>query len=172
MAGSINRFPDGLLAFLDLKTRGETPSDLGSTVAPIIDLLPFYELGATAVWTRTAGLTISQTYTSSVVVPDGEIWLVRAGTVKVEALGPGTWSGSLVGGASDSGLQLNALAAWGGGTVPYISLTAVGDTFNLQWQPTWPLFARAGWRFGTFTDRQTGGGYTATTSILATRFRA
>jgi len=52
------------------------------------------------------------------------------------------------------------------------TFSAVGQAGYLTWQPSTWFLARPGWRFGCFTNTTTGGGFTATTSMLVSRYRS
>ncbi len=42
MEAPINRYPGGLLGFLDIKAMGENPRTLSTVVQPLVDLTPYY----------------------------------------------------------------------------------------------------------------------------------
>ena len=88
MDAPINRNPRGFLSFLDLKTMGVTPRTLGGSVAPVLDLTPFYfnDAELTVQFTRTlsaaatnAFVTFSgvSTWFGLLTVPQDEWWYVR-----------------------------------------------------------------------------------------------
>lgn len=168
----INRFPDGLLALLDLKSRGNTPAILADTVSPTIDMLGFYELGETLGWSQNAGTLSSGNTVAPVTVPAGEVWLVRQAALKIQALGAGQVAAYLTGGPANTIGQTEPLVAMGPATGVYnFSATGLAASCILTWQPQWPLLMRSGWVFAAFTDTLTGGGFTASVSVLRTVYR-
>jgi len=102
MAGEINRFPEGLLAVLDLKTRGNTPSGLGDQVTPGLDMLPYYELNRGWSVAQASSNAVGGSYTPTIQVPNAEVWLVRAVSVRCECIAVGSWWGTLTAGPSNS----------------------------------------------------------------------
>lgn len=86
----INRLPEGLLGFLDIKSMGKNPSTLLDQVQAIISLEPFYALASiSSSFSRAAGPAVTnvfETFTTPAytnagaalpeTVPPQEIWLV------------------------------------------------------------------------------------------------
>lgn len=88
--GQIQRFPRGLLQFLQMVGTGRSPTDLGSEVTPTLSMLPFYGAGlmervGTSLTNGGTGVGVSVTAT----VPRNESWLCLAlnATLGVMALG-------------------------------------------------------------------------------------
>lgn len=168
----INRFPDGLLALLDLKTRGQTPNSLNQVVAPGLDMLPFYELGQGMDWVQNAGNTAALNATAPVIVPAGEIWLVRQAYIKLQALAVATISAQLTAGPGNNLLNLRALASMDAGVGQFqFTPSAIGQTCVLNWQPSVPFLARPGWGFYVFTDVQSAA-FTGETCVLRSVYRS
>lgn len=89
--GTINRIPRGLLSLLDSQTQGQNPDSMGDVIAPVTDL---GDLLASAKGTSTEQNTASNVLVISagqapIVVPQGEIWLVRLATAQVFSLESG-----------------------------------------------------------------------------------
>lgn len=73
--GNINRLPRGLLAYLDSQTQGENPASLGSVVAPVLSLEPFYRAN-TAYQLRykaDTNITVAGQYVE-LQVPNDQVW--------------------------------------------------------------------------------------------------
>jgi hypothetical protein len=164
----INRFPEGLLALLDLKSRGNTPSDLSDVVQPGLDMLPFYELGQQLQWVNANAAAAVGPAVAPVTVPDGEVWLVRQATLTIEALAGGTLYGALVSGPANTFAQYQAIARLPN---PWTA-TAVAQGDVLTWQPQTPFLARSGYVFAARFFSITGGGFTVLTSVQRTVYRA
>lgn len=75
--GKINRIPKGLLDLLSSKSDGRNPQELADSVAPTIDLSPFYlnEKIGHAFGTFVAGNVGDS---GTIEIPSGEIWLLFA----------------------------------------------------------------------------------------------
>lgn len=83
MGGPISRRPSGLLDLLLTQQQGDNPDQLGDMVAPVIDLVTFYEadrIRVSAVTTNLSAVGVTATHT----VPSGESWrLMCAGFAHV-----------------------------------------------------------------------------------------
>lgn len=77
--GWINRLPRGLLSFVDTKTQGVNPAQLVETVAPILDMEPFYRslVRYDHIDTENAAATPNG-YAATVFVPTDEVWFVHS----------------------------------------------------------------------------------------------
>lgn len=172
MAGAINRFPQGLLALLDLKTRGENPNQLGNTVQAGVDLLPFYELGQGWRWSSNAALGVALNAVAPVLVPNDEVWLIRLAFIKVTAVAAGSWSGHLSGGPVSSLANILPLTSAGIGLgTGSFTPSATGQTFVQIFEPKMPMLVGPGWGFYSFTDTAAGGGFTCQTGVLHSRYQ-
>lgn len=79
MPAFINRFPQGLLGLLDLKTQGENPSQLSPLVQGTIELGDSYLINQRASNSQNStltGLGVTAGAYSNLVVPQGEIWVL------------------------------------------------------------------------------------------------
>lgn len=79
MPAFINRFPQGLLGLLDLKTQGVNPSLLGEIVTPVLELSNFYALNSRASNSQSStltGLGVTAGAYANLVVPQGELWVL------------------------------------------------------------------------------------------------
>jgi hypothetical protein len=81
--GPIQYAPLGLLQFLQLKQSGENPNTLLGSIAPTLDVLPFFM--ANAMEFEQAATNIppggGSNYALLPIVPNGEIWLVHQASV-------------------------------------------------------------------------------------------
>lgn len=91
MPGVINRYAQGLLGLLDMKTGGNSlPPELAAQVLPILDLVQFYVASArerrlsTAISIAAVGTTLSD-----LVVPVGKMWVLEQAHVSVQTLTAG-----------------------------------------------------------------------------------
>lgn len=81
MGGPIARLPRGLLDLLLTQQQGKNPDALGDTLAPVIDLAPFYEQERFDAENLNATMTavgVAGTFT----VPAGEAWKVLGMSVR------------------------------------------------------------------------------------------
>ena len=79
MPAFINRFPQGLLGLLDLKTQGENPSQLSPLVQGTIELADSYLINQRSSNSQASTLTalgVTAGAFSNLVVPQGEIWVL------------------------------------------------------------------------------------------------
>lgn len=166
----ISRFPEGLLALLDLKSRGISPAQLGPVVTPIVDMLPYYEAGQSASWVTNAANVIALNSTAPVRVPDGEIWLVRRVFLKVQCIAVGAWTGQLTGGPNSETAQLSPFAELGIGVgQAQFTPSAIGQSVVLSWEPKVPFIANSGWGWYAYTD-QVAGTHSGQVGVLRTRY--
>ena len=84
----INRIPFGLLSLLDIQNQGGYPADLQSTVQANIDLTQLYMAGKRQELIQVGGgiTNVVGGLGNFVVVPDGEVWLIRLAGVQVQSL--------------------------------------------------------------------------------------
>lgn len=77
--GNINRLPRGLLSYLDSQTQGENPDAMGSVVAPVLNIEPFYRslVGYEHRYTGGAGFDVPPVL-KTLNVPSNEVWLVHS----------------------------------------------------------------------------------------------
>lgn len=94
---SIQPAPPGLLSLLALKTKGMNPSQLADSVVPVVDLTHWYGMDALTLQQGTDNTSLASaarymsvlTFASTpLVVPNNEIWWVKAYTVTLAY--PGT----------------------------------------------------------------------------------
>jgi hypothetical protein len=80
----INTLPSGLLHLLGIKSGGQYPRDLASTLAPVLDLTDWYGVAHDETVTSNNVLTAtgSNTLTNG-SVPNNELWFVRQVTFRV-----------------------------------------------------------------------------------------
>lgn len=155
MSGNINRVPLGLMSLLDSQTQGQAPATMSETVVGGFDL--------GALWYNSRGLeslqAVSPAQTSSgqanvgINVPEGELWAVIHASAR---------SYYNEGAATNQAIDLTFFPNQQTG-VNSISL-ASSPTRNLgagsigsafwNWSGGYPLYARAGSRFGAFLSSQ------------------
>lgn len=82
----INRVPQGLQDLLGSKNFGDNPADLGSIVAPTLDLFTFLA-GERLTWETSVGVVNTTGITSQFDVPDGELWLVDSVAMRIQTTG-------------------------------------------------------------------------------------
>lgn len=150
MTGIINRVPVGLLDLLDMKSRGQTPRELSSWTQAVVDIAPLYFSDLErAVASVDAGVNAIG-LTTSLAVPQDEIWLVREMSVSTstgagEAITFAPWLFTTLnrpgGGFYSGAVGLpNTLAA-----------SSTGAAFANK-----PLWAQAGDRLGFIVQSITG----------------
>jgi hypothetical protein len=142
MANLVNRFPEGLLAFLDLKSRGNVPSQVTETVQPVLDMGPHWELGGdprTVLVLQNA--PVGSTAYGNFGPPTGEFWLVRSAyaLIRPGALGITSVPAIRLTRAASLAVHLLAGAQW-----PTGFSEATSQELLATWQPTWPLWLRPG----------------------------
>lgn len=98
----INRVARGLLSFLDSKTAGQPPQELGDAIACTLDLAEFFAAGqmvdmfgqVAAASTGAVGIALASNFMGvgggAFSVPPGEVWLVRQVTARTGTLLAGT----------------------------------------------------------------------------------
>lgn len=77
----INRIPRGYLDFIGAQTGGKNPPDASDSVAPVIDMTPFYQAQTMAM----VNDTLSHTVVGSsllVRVPENQTWLLWSASVR------------------------------------------------------------------------------------------
>lgn len=84
----INRVPRGLLGLLDSKAAGQNPALLLDEVQGGVELTDLYALNTRGTVSQASSLTaagVTAGIFTSLIVPDGEIWLVKAVTAHLSA---------------------------------------------------------------------------------------
>jgi hypothetical protein len=147
--------PDGLLSLLGLQTNGRYPQRMGESLAPTLDLLPWY-LAATGTELNVFSTNVATFGFNAVfTVPDNEIWLVESivstatATIAAGRIWGGQWawqpySGSL------------SVPRWLGPLDTTLWTNANGDRPGLYVSPEPFFLARGGARFGINTFRLSG----------------
>lgn len=161
----IQRFPEALLALLELKTAGISPQQLSQQVVPSIDMLPHYLSPLEQpVFGSTVALAASGNTGISLTVPANQFWLPRFLTLRVAA-GVAPFSG-LVGWR----LVRNNVSAYLPGFVPpaggSLTLSTAGASIEATWDPPWAFLLRPGDRFEVESSSVTAGTCGATVSGL------
>lgn len=167
---AIQKQPAGLLQLLGIYGEGRNPSDMHSTVQPVVDLGDLYA-GADLV-SQVQNLAGAQTVgdASTLEVPAGEAWYMLCLSGQLS-----TWSGV----GDVSGLRLTVRPPRGTEGVPVINadtvfptVAAVGDRFDRAfWFPTrW--IALAGTQFSSVYQFTTVATCTMRTRALFHRLRA
>lgn len=90
MPAQISKAPVGYLDFFGIKNGGRNPIEVASTVAPVIDVVPFYLASEWEVVVET-GLAVAGTNpgTFALTVPPGEVWYVKEFGISTAPLGAG-----------------------------------------------------------------------------------
>jgi len=140
---SINRFPAALLSLLDAKVMGKTPAELGSELAPVMDLSANYEAACVQqVAQATAGpVGVGGPY-ALLRVPPGEAWIPISVAGRLTGSGADSVRFMLVS-QVDQGVTC-ALSAWN--VAPQV--TALGSQLVLNWTPSRRLVLLPGTAFG------------------------
>jgi hypothetical protein len=172
----INRFPEGLLALLDLKTRGQAPGLLSDTVNGELPMLPFYELGQVARWYNVFGNAVAGSANIFLQVPAGEVWLVRALNLRVTCTAAGAYAGALLAYAigDGAGVQPGAVRSTselGDGGAGLLTM-ATGQIIDLPWQPSQPLLAGPGTNFSAIPYTVSIGTFSQLVQVLCTKYKA
>lgn len=76
MSGEINRVPLGLLALLDMKSRGNNPRMLSAEVSSTVDLTPLY-LQQNRRWRALNTTPAAVGFFIVHTVPEGELWYIN-----------------------------------------------------------------------------------------------
>lgn len=147
----INRVPLGLLSLLDIQSQGSYPADLQATVQAGIDITHLY-LAAKRQELVQVGGGVSTTLggqSGFVVVPQGELWLVRMAHVDVVGLDSSQ--------ISNVGVSLRVLPTPGGtnftlvATITSNIVQSASITASLPFDPY--LILPAGFTVATYFDR-------------------
>ncbi len=88
MTQLINRVPRGLLGILDSKAAGQNPSLLLDEVQGGVDLTELYALNTRATVSQAStltGLGLTAGVYANLIVPDGELWLLKGLTAHLSA---------------------------------------------------------------------------------------
>lgn len=150
MTGIVNRVPVGLLDLLDMKSRGQTPRELSSQVQAGIDIAPLYysdlEEAVAAVDAGVAAIGL----TTSLAVPQDEIWFVRQMSVSTttgagEAISFAPWFFTTLN-RPGGGFYSGAL-----GVPMVLAASSTGAAFSNN-----PFWAQAGDRLGFIVNSITG----------------
>lgn len=164
----IQRYPDGLLQLLQLRTSGIPPQVLQGDVRPVIDMLPWYLSGLEASVTGT-GIAMAAAGVSgvSLTVPQDEFWVPRVMTMRLVATQVNTvclvgWR--LVRGSVNAYLPGPQVGGFGG-----VTLSTISAAQEFSWQPPSVLVLRPGDRFEVECSSLVSGAVTATVSGLVSR---
>jgi hypothetical protein len=162
----INRFPQGLLGLLDLKTQGENPSQLGPVVTPVIELADLYALnsrGSNSQNSTLTGLGVTAGAYSNLVVPQGELWVVYNLTAELGTppLGAGATIAAAVGYVPTDNNRFIAMS-------PMCATIATGADFIAQFQGAFIL--QPGDSPQVFLTVLTGGNVGVRLTLLRSRF--
>jgi len=128
--GRIQREARGLLNFLDIVGQTARPAAIGDIVEGSIDLMPFYGGGLLAGRSQGGNLQ-NQGDTLSLVVPDGEAWLILAGQYAMNAM----VAGELVRLSFAVGLKdgnIIRLSSMPGPVLAAINGDVVGSSFTME----------------------------------------
>lgn len=87
---TINRAPEGLLGFLDLKQLGVNPQSLGQSVAPTLDLEKYYSADLINVVRANQAYGAVVGNFAQLTIPSGECWMVYGIEAHVLVAGAGT----------------------------------------------------------------------------------
>lgn len=136
MKSLIQRFPAALLPLLSIKA-SDTPPLMDDTVAPSLDMSPFYLTDRLEVQSASA-LGISSVTGASIVVPAGEYWWLFSAAATANNITAGSSLKLSIGIGDTAGLQcaLNAMGA--------IVASVAGETFIVAANAPVPILLRPG----------------------------
>lgn len=151
MPSPINTLPLGLLDFLTAKTLGVNPNLLADSVAPTVDLAPFYIAGQLErVQSPLTAVNAIGNFLTTLVVPNQELWFVQLAAASTDTM-PAGISTRIRAILTDSQGQRLYLANNSSGAV------AAGERGASVLSN--PFIAPPGSQFGLTCEQLTGAGY-------------
>src|SRR5512147_2586504 len=73
----LQKASSGLLSFFELKVDGDSPSQFGESVVPVIEVAEFYDPAVQMVGINNGNVTIPGDFLA-MTVPNGQAWRIRA----------------------------------------------------------------------------------------------
>lgn len=150
----IGRYPQGYLELLAAKANGSTPSEIADQVMPVLDVSPYYGLGAFQVRSASTAVVNATGFfgdvASSLVVPNGELWRVHNVTILSTALAAAT-AYRLRAAAYLTNLS-NAYRL-----APGLATYVATERPGFGWDAPYPALFGAGWAFGLWCEQLTLG---------------
>lgn len=149
----LHKPPLGIMGGLDLKAFGQNPNELGSTVAPILDLMDHYaaanlrRFGTTLTNAGGSGVTNQNT---ALTVPQGQNWRVLAASISTAV--PAADAANVLRG----GIGVTAAVNPADTTLLFVDDMVGNNAFRLMATMPPRLFIPAGWKI-SFTVNYSAG---------------